>query len=98
MRLAQPSLCERVHHDLLAGAGQVGELHAPGSGPGQAVVGEHGVDLVRHGPDQDLGEGLCSQLVGLAVEAGEHELGGPVASRACRPSLRGKADQPSADG
>jgi hypothetical protein len=67
-----------VHHDLLADAGQVTELHAPRSGPGQAVVGEHNVDLVRHGPDQDLEEGLCSQLAGLTVKAGEDEFGGSV--------------------
>src|SRR5690349_13317660 len=87
MPLAQYSLSKRVHHDLLASAGEVGELHAAAGElspalPGHARGGSpcDAVGPVRHGPDQDLEEGLRSQLAGLAVEVGEDELGGSVDS------------------
>jgi hypothetical protein len=57
------------------------ELDAPGSGPGQAVVGQHRVDLVGHRLDQGTQEPGCLHLAGAL-----HELDPRV--RLCRPEGR----------
>jgi len=40
-----------------------------------AVVGQDGVDLVRHPPDQRFQKADCNQLGGLAADAREDQLG-----------------------
>jgi hypothetical protein len=76
----------------------VDEPGAPGSGPGQAVVGEHRVDAVRHRRDQGVEEVGSGSAGRPLMQLGEGELGGLVASRACWPGLLGRPDQPPADG
>src|SRR6516225_6998583 len=50
--------------------GQVGELNA--------VVGQDGMQAVGHGRDQSLQEACGARPVGLLMELGEGELGGPI--------------------
>lgn len=45
-----------------------------------AVVGQHGVDFVRHGSHQRFEEASGSELGGLAVDAGEDQLRGAIHS------------------
>jgi hypothetical protein len=85
MPLAQHSLSERVHHDLLASAGQVGELHAVVGEPSPALprmppADRYAMAWILYGTvrTRALRKASCSQLVGLAVKTGEDELGGSV--------------------
>jgi hypothetical protein len=56
----------------------VGEPGAPGSGPGQAVVGQHRVHLVGHGLDEGAQEVGRDPARGPLVQLREGELAGAV--------------------
>jgi hypothetical protein len=58
--------------------GVISELDAPGSSPGLAVVGQHGVDGIWHGCDQVAQELGGDHLACLCVQLDEGELAGPV--------------------
>jgi hypothetical protein len=67
-----------------------------------AVVGEHGVDAVRHRRDQGVEEVGRGSAGSPLMELDKGELGGSVAARSCWPStallsILGRSDQPSAD-
>jgi hypothetical protein len=65
-RLGQAVLDVEIGAGRLEGVaavtGGIGEVRAPGSGPRQAVVGEHGVDLMRNGgsksPEEVAGDAV----------------------------------------
>ena len=59
-------------------AGLVGELDAPGSGPGQAIVGEYRVDRVGHRRDQIAQELGRDHLACLLMQFDISELGCPI--------------------
>ena len=67
-------LVEAVHAvaggPAVAISGQVGELNA--------VVGQDGVQAVGHGRDQSVQEACGARPVGLLMQLGEGELGGPI--------------------
>jgi hypothetical protein len=67
-----------------------------------AVIGEHGVDAVRHRRDQGVEEVGRGSAGSPLMELDKGELGGSVAARSCWPStallsILGRSDQPSAD-
>ncbi len=68
------SRVEQVHAELRRGprsvAGRMAEL--------DAVVGQHGVDAIRHGLDHGVQEATAALSIGHVRQAGEGELRGPV--------------------
>ena len=66
------------------------EQRLPGRGEVDSVVGEHGVDLVRHGCEQGLEEVGCYALCGFFMHLDVDELGGAVdGDQQIKPALLG---------